>query len=456
MLTADAYKQTHHMMYPPGTEKVYMYTEARGIAPEAPKNANPVFFGLQYIMQKHLEGTVVTDEDLEEADKYCQALFGKPYFNREGFEYLIDEHNGKLPLKIRALPEGTRAGIHNAMFTVENTDPEVPWLPGFVESTLLRVWYPTTVATYSSEIRKNIQKRFNKTHDEHVDMTCMVNDFGVRGVSSLESSAIGGAAHMLSFRGTDNIPGMKLLADYYSAPPSTTGLSIGAAEHSTITSWENEKDAYENILDVFPSDVPVAIVSDSYDIDNAVTEIFGKTLKNKVMGRSAHIVIRPDSGDPVKMSLRVVRQLKAAFGGYTGKNGYFYLDRHVRVIYGDGINHITINKILDNLIANGFAPSNIVFGMGGALLQQQNRDVYAFANKCSAIKIDGHWRDVFKKPKYGNKESKKGRMKVVNQGGKLVTVDIKDPRKDEMETVFRDGNLVKYVTYKEIVDRMWE
>src|SRR3990167_8710885 len=207
---SDAYKETHWQQYPEGTRHVYSYFESRG-----GETLETVVFGLQYILKRHLEGVRVTRPMIDEAGAVLFGVFGTDYFNATGWEHILASHGGRLPLRIRAVPEGSVVGVRNVLMTVENTDPAVPWLTNFAETLLVRAWYPIAVCTQSYHIRKII--------DQFCDMTGSVrspfhlNDFGYRGVSSEESAAIGGAAHLVNFLGTDTLAGIVCARDYYGA-----------------------------------------------------------------------------------------------------------------------------------------------------------------------------------------------------------------------------------------------
>jgi len=226
-----------------------------------------------------------------------------------------------------------------------------------------------------------------------------LHDFGARGVSSFESSQIGGAAHLINFMGTDTLSSLSYIQDVYKTN-DIVGFSIPAAEHSTITSWgkNNEILAYKNMLDKFakPNSL-VAIVSDSYDILNAC-DMFGTTLKQQIIDSGATVIIRPDSGIPEEVVVSVLDRLGYHFGTTINSKGFKVLNHNVRVIQGDGITIDSIPKILENCKMNGWSLDNLALGMGGGLLQQVNRDTCSFAMKCSAIKIKGEWHDVYKSP----------------------------------------------------------
>jgi nicotinamide phosphoribosyltransferase len=278
---------------------------------------------------------------------------------------------------------------------VETTDPRLPWLATFIETALLRaIWYPATVATVSWQCRQIIAAGLGRTSDDPASqLPFKLHDFGARGVSSGESAALGGMAHLVNFMGTDTMEALLAARRYYGA--AMAGFSIPAAEHSTVTSWgrAREQQAYANMLDVFTG--TVAVVSDSYDLDAALTGIWGG-LARQGHGTQGHRG-GPDSGDPVETPLRTIRMLWDAFGGSRNAKGYRVLDSHVRVIQGDGMTPATIARLIARLIEEGFAIDNIAFGMGGGLLQQVNRDTLRFAMKANAMRdARGLWHDVAK------------------------------------------------------------
>lgn len=398
ILDVDSYKVGMFKQYPPGTKYVYSYIESRG-----GKFPHTLFLGLQAYIREYLEKPI-TQEQIDFAEKFWVAHSG--YFNREGWEYILNKHNGYLPLKVMALPEGGVYPTGTPLVTVVNTDPNVPWLTTWVETSMLRaVWYPTTVATQSFEIKRKILDYLERSGDP-TGIGFKLHDFGLRGVSSQESGALGAMSHLVNFMGTDTGIGLLAANRYYDADLHSTAFSIPAAEHSTITGWgrENEALAYENMVKQFSKEGSVyAVVSDSYDIFNAVDNIWGKQLADLVREKKGTLVIRPDSGDPLDVLPRLLTSLYKNFGGVKNDKGYIVLN-NVRLIWGDGISDLTISSILRFVVdVMGFSADNIAFGMGGALLQKVDRDTQKFAMKCSAIMVSeggefSGWVDVFKDP----------------------------------------------------------
>src|SRR5579872_1681480 len=249
LLRTDSYKITHWKQYPPHTQRVYSYMESRG-----GMFAETVFFGLQYYLKRYLTGPVFTGEDIDEAEAFCNAHFGqKGHFNRSGWEYILKEYGGRLPVEIKAIPEGAVIPTLNVMLTMENTDDRCAWLTNYLETLLLKIWYPITVCTLSREMKRTMYAFLDRSGDPGL-LPFKVHNFGYRGVSSEETAAIGGAAHLVNFMGTDTLAGIIMLRDYYGAK-GMSGFSIPAAEHSTITAWgkDHEGDAYENMLTQYPT-----------------------------------------------------------------------------------------------------------------------------------------------------------------------------------------------------------
>jgi nicotinamide phosphoribosyltransferase len=446
ILNTDSYKCSQFRQYPPGTEYVYSYIESRGGAWD-----RTVFFGLQAFLREYMT-TPVTMADIDAAERII-AAHGEP-FNREGWEYIVREHGGRLPVEIRALPEGTVIETRNVLVSIVNTDPACYWLTSYLETALLRaVWYPTTVATNSYHSKQIILRGLEETGDPAL-IDFKLHDFGARGVSSEESAALGGAAHLVNFMGTDTIAGVLAAMEYYDA--GVCGFSIPAMEHSTVTSWgrENEAQAYRNMLEVYgKSGALLAAVSDSYDIFNACETIWGGELLEAVRASGATVVIRPDSGNPAEVVTRCARILDTKFGHTVNSKGYRVLN-NVRIIQGDGIDAVSIRGILLSLEIAGYSADNVAFGQGGALLQQINRDTLKFAMKCSAAYINGVWVDVYKDPiTDSGKRSKRGRLQLVREpGGDYQTVTWSDSQTDRdlLQVVYRDGALLNQTRFDQV------
>lgn len=440
----DSYKCSHWKQYPAGTRHVFSFFESRG--GEFPET---MFFGLQYWLKAYLQGQVVTADKIGEAEEIVGAHIGPGVFNRAGWERILRVHDGRLPIEIRAVAEGSMIPTRNALMTAVNTDPELPWLTNYLETLLSQVWYPCTVGTRSRSMRRAILRNLQKTGTPAL-IDFKLHDFGFRGSTSVESSGIGGAAHLVNFQGTDTMSALMLLRRVYGA--KMAGFSIPAAEHSTITSWgrPNEVEAFRNMLTQFPTGL-VAVVSDSFDIYRACEELWGTQLREQVLARDGTLVVRPDSGDPLVVVPRVLEILGRKFGFTTNDKGYKVLDPHVRVIQGDGIDPVMLERILDTMVAAGWSGDNIAFGSGGGLLQKDTtRDTSKYAFKCSSVLVEGEsdWRDVLKDPVTDpGKKSKAGRLLLINDGTGYRTVAQDDAHplpegSNLLVPVFRDGNLL--------------
>lgn len=452
LLMADSYKYSHHLQFPDNVTYMHSYLEARE------KGQVVKFFGLQYYLKKYLSKPF-TLEDLEEAQAIITA-HGLP-FARENWMYILNEHKGYLPIRIRAVKEGSVIPGLNILMTIESTDPKAAWIVGYVETLIMKVWYPTTVCTLSYEIKQIIEKYLERTADTKEKLPFMLHDFGYRGASSEESAAIGGASHLVNFMGTDTVASLAFLRKYYHE--DMAGFSIPASEHSTMTAWgrENEKAAYENMINKFGKGDLFACVSDSWDFENAVGEIWSKELKAQVEAMNAQLVIRPDSGDAKENIAFALKKLDENFGSTVNQKGYKVL-KNVALIQGDGVCKNAISEILAMMEEMGYSSENIAFGMGGALLQGNaesslNRDTHKFAIKCSAIKLADKLVDVYKDPKGSTfKRSKKGRLDLIYKDGQYQTININDLNINEyakdsvLTTVYENGKIICEYDFAEV------
>lgn len=443
-LNTDSYKESHWLQYPPGTEQVEGYIESRGGLYD-----RTVFFGLQMFVQQYLAAPMSND-----AIDYARAFYAKHMpnspFDSAGWDIIKREYGGYLPIEINAVAEGEVVPTGNVLATITTTDARLPWVGQFAETAILRaVWYPTTVATQSWFIKSAIRSYMEKTADSLDSLDFRLHDFGARGASSLESAMIGGAAHLVAFQGSDTVPGIVMANEVYDS--DMAAFSVPAAEHSTITAWgqDGEVDAYRNMIRQFGKPgMPVAVVSDSYDLDQAIA-FWNTELRDEVKRSGAAVVIRPDSGHPPSIVLKTVEGLARGYG-FTVNSKQYKLLNQVRVIQGDGINRDSIVEILEVLTGAGWSAENVLFGMGGALLQKLNRDTQRFAMKASAARVNGEDRDVFKQPKTDmGKASKPGRLALMHnpEFGTWRTIrdgDGADPVEIRMlEPVYRDGEILR-------------
>jgi len=439
--TTDSYKLSHFAQYPPDATRASSYVEARG-----GRFAFARFFGLQALLKAYLLERV-TDVDVREMTELA-ASHGLP-FDCAGWRHVVDAHDGRLPLRIAAIPEGTDVPVGNVLARVENTCDYTWWLPSYVETLLLHVWYPTTVATVSALAHATIARALARTAEEpETKAAFMLHDFGARGVSSVESAALGGLAHLVTFRGTDTIAALVAARTWYGEPMA--GFSIPAMEHATVTAWgrDGEVDAFRAMLRAFGGPgTTLAMVVDSYDVDAAVDDLIGGNLRDEIVAAGGRVVVRPDSGDPTVVVPRVLRSLAASFGTARNAKGYDVLAPCVRVIQGDGMNLETIGTLYTAVERAGFSAENVAVGMGGGLLQKVDRDTLGFAMKLSALRVGGRWRDAYKAPKTdAGKISKRGRLALVAGEGpgsfETVRIERLGERTDLLRDVYCDGELL--------------
>ncbi len=454
----DSYKFSHWPLYPPGTVYNNSYLESRGSA-EGRNYTDSVFAGLQYIIKEYLSKPI-TMKDIERAERKTK-VHGVP-FNKDGWLRVLNKHNGYLPIRIRAVPEGTVIPLRNALMVVESTDPELAWLVSYVETMLERLWYPMVVATESREIKKVIYKYLSLTSDNADSLIdFMLQDFGSRGSTSAESAAIGAFAHAINFKGSDTYHALDFIEDYYHE--FCAFHSVPAGEHSTFSSWgkDRELDAYRNALNHYGKKGAIlSVVSDTWDIYNACQELWGKTLKQEVIDSGVALVIRPDSGKPIEVVLRCLELLGKTFGYTTNSKGYKVLNT-VKLLQGDGINRNMIEGICNAMMKEKWSIECMgCFGSGGALLQKHDRDSQKVAYKESFTINDFGAMDVYKEPVTDlNKASKKGRLDLI------IDEDTKDYRtvrladgvdvhpNSVMKTYYENGKILVDDTFEAIRER---
>jgi len=472
----DSYKFSHPDQYPAGTTRLMSHIFARGSVKG--KDGLPLFTkvqwaGMQLVIKEHLDRQL-THKQVDNLIAFQREhMFGLELDALEvALRAVVDDYNGYMPVRIRAIQEGLVVPIGQILATVETTveDARVIALTTYIETMLMRVWAPTTVATTSYHIKEIIYDGLLKSADDpDFEIPFKLHDFGSRGVSSMESAAFLGAAHMFNFQGSDTTVGVMAANIGYHSDMS--GRSIFATEHSTTTTFgrDGEEKFVEQVFDkVAKPGAIFATVADSYDIMHFVENITPK-FKKRLIESGATWVIRPDSGDPVETPVELVRRLSRIWGfTYNGK-GFKVLD-NVRVIQGDGIDINDVKAIVDALLAEKFSISNIAFGMGGGLLQKNNRDTLKFAMKACARYEDGQWIDVYKDPiiydaktwepiSSSFKKSMAGRLELVHNE---VTDDYKTVRIEEvndyvvqgykpmLETVWDSGELIRDMTMDQV------
>lgn len=475
----DGYKCDHRRQYPEGTNMVYSNFTAR--KSRIPEINSTVLFGLQYVVQKHLiddwnrnffgvEKNIAVEVYKRRIDNYL----GKDSIT---YDHIGDLHDlGYLPIKIKAVKEGTKVPINIPSLTMYNTKPEFFWLTNYLETILsCMLWKPITSATLANRYKQVFDKYAMETVGNTDFTPFQGHDFSFRGLSGLEDACSSGGAHLTSFVGTDTIPAIDWLEEYYGADSDNelVGCSVPATEHSVMCMGgaEDEIGTFRGLLELYPKGI-VSVVSDTWDFWKVVTEYL-PTLKPEIMARDGKLVIRPDSGDPVKICCGdpeaetewerkgAIECLWDTFGGtdnIIGPKGdaiecYRQLDSHIGLIYGDSITLERQEQILSKLKAKGFSSTNMVFGIGSYTYQYQTRDTFGFAMKATYGEVNGVGRNIFKDPatdKDKMKKSHKGLLRLNED----MTLDQEVSWDEEAggiyETVFEDGKLVRVQTLSEI------
>lgn len=487
-LTAiDFYKADHRRQYPDATEYVYSnFTPRSGkLAPVLETyDDKVVFFGLQGFIKQFLIETwndsffnQPKDKIVKAYKKRMDASLGADAIPVDHIEALHDL--GYLPIRIKALPEGSRVNMRVPMLTVINTKPDFFWLTNYLETCMSAgLWKSCATATIAYEYKKLLRDAAIKTGVDVSSIAIQAHDFSFRGMSGIHDAVQHGAGHLTSFIGTDTVAAIGYLENYYNAD-GVIGVSVPATEHSVMCmgTKQDEIETFRRLIeDLYPKGI-VSIVSDTWDFWKVITE-FTVDLKDKILTRQpndmglAKVVFRPDSGDPVKIicgdldAPKDSPQYKGAveclwdvFGGTETEYGYKVLHERVGLIYGDSITLERAKHILDGLSAKGFASNNIVLGIGSYTYQYMTRDSFGFAMKATWGQVDGEGRDIFKDPitDSGLKKSAKGLLRVEVEGDDFILYDQQTHQQEQaglLRTVFEDGDLLIEETLENIRYRL--
>lgn len=477
-LLTDYYKVGHVFQYPNNTTLVYSNLTPRKSRLDAVEEM--VFFGLQYFIKEYLI-TYFNEHFFSQPKEKVMAGYKRRIRTSIGdlptYHHIEQLHSlGYLPIEVKALPEGSLVPMKVPCITLVNTLPEFYWLTNFLETILSAItWQPCTSATIAYQYRKLLNRYAAETGMPADFVQWQGHDFSFRGMSSYESAVLSGMGHLLSFTGTDTIPAIDALEYYYGADAEQelVGGSVAATEHSVMCSGskDGELETFRRLItEVYPSGI-VSIVSDTWDLWKVCTEYL-TALKETVLQRNGKVVIRPDSGDPVKIICGdpegktenerkgVVELLWDVFGGTVTDEGYKLLDAHIGAIYGDSINLERADAICNGLKQKGFA-SQVVFGIGSFTYQYNTRDTFGLAMKATYVEIAGEGRAIFKNPVTddGTKKSATGLLQVVQQNGTYRlndNVSWEEEGKGELQTVFKNGKMVKECTLKEVRQRLME
>ncbi|MDF3340111.1 nicotinate phosphoribosyltransferase [Mycolicibacterium septicum] len=469
LMETDAYKLDHRRQYPDRTEVVYSNLTARGSRVAGVDWT--VFFGLQaYLVDLAARWQAFFDADIDEVCRaYEERVTDILGPNDVGSEHIRQLHGyGRLPLRFRALPEGTITPLGIPYLTVENTEPRFFWLTNYIETDLsAALWQPITSATTAWRNRCLLDERAEASGADPAAVNWQGHDFSARGMAGMGAASVSGAAHLLSFTGTDSLSSLGWIDRFYPGSPEGTvlGGSVPATEHSVMTANgpEGELATFERLLDLYPSGI-VSVVADSFDLWSALQ--FLSALRTKIMARDGKLVIRPDSGDPELILCGdpqapagspqrkgVVNLLAETFGTTENAAGYRELEPHVGVIYGDSINFERADAITTNLMRQGYVSTVPVFGFGSYTYQFVTRDTFSLAVKATWVQVDGRGRDIFKDPvtDSGTKRSARGRLAVLGgMDGSLALMQqatADQEANSRLRTVFEDGRLVGAATF---------
>lgn len=477
MLLADFYKISHRKMYPSGTTKVYSTWTPRGT--RIPSINEFVWFGLQAFIRRRLLGTFNQDFFAQNVDGICED-YARVVRHTLGDKnpdtsHIRELHSiGYLPLRIRGLDEGTVVPLRTPVMTIENTDPRCFWLTNYIETLMsCELWQASTSATIARQYRQLFEAYAIETVGDASFCGFQGHDFSMRGMGCLDASTLSGLGHLTSFVGTDTIPAILAAESLYGANVENelVGTSVPATEHS-IQCVYGDDDAYVKamITGAHPSGL-VSVVSDGYDFWDVINRVL-PALKREIEGRDGKLVIRPDSGDPVKIVCGdpeasaewerkgAIDRLWEIFGGTVSAQGYKCLAPCIGLIYGDAITFDRATRILQGLKSKGFASTNVVFGIGSFTYQYTTRDTFSMALKSTLAIRDGKEIQIFKTPKTddGTKNSQRGRVVVErDEFGKIVWRD-RLSLSDHVPTNllldrFVDGKAVNPTTFSDIRQR---
>lgn len=477
MLLSDTYKQTHFRMYPAGLTKLVSYWVPRR---SMLKNQNKmIFFGLQAFIEEYLIDyfnknffKLSEDEVVKQYTDSMDIQIGRLNYDLEG---IVALHSlGYLPLEIRALPEGTLVPMGVPCIEITNTDERFAWVTQWIECILqVELWKPCCHATIGHMYREIADYWYEKTTDGlPANMACA--DFGMRGMSCMDEAARCSASWLLSFNKTSTIPAINYIDKYYDADCKNYGIGIGAVstEHAVMgANFAIDGDEVTFIRrllnDLYPN-TSFSMVSDTYDYWNLVNNLL-PMVKDDVLKHKGKLLIRPDSGDIIDISVRTVEKLWEIFGGTVNNKGYKVLNPHIGIIYGDGCTLSNVNTIWKELEKRGFAANNIAYGVGAfcfsAIVEDGRmvvvtRDTFGIAMKATYGVIDGKKLMIFKDPKTDTshlKKSHKGCCRVYEENGELKCEDqLLDMADDTLlTTVFKNGKLTREDTFVTIRQRMY-
>ena len=475
MLLIDFYKAVHAEMLPQNITKSVSYFTPR--MSRVKRWDKVVMFGLQGFIKEYLIDyfndnffNIPLETVMSEYTRIMDNTLGKNAYNPKKIEKL---HNlGYLPIQIVALPEGTLVPMHVPMFGITNTHKDFAWLPQALESLIsAEMWHIMLAATVGYTYRQIVNEYYDKTCDDDVSRARALGAFDFRGEECLQSATKAGAGWLLSFLNTATVPAIPYLENYYlcDCAKEPVGFGSPSTEHSVMCSNfavdGDEITLLRRLLTEIYPNTSFSAVLDSYDYWNVIDNILPQ-LKPEIMAHNGCMLMRGDSGDCVEVVTKTVFKLWDIFGGTVNSKGYKVLDSHVKAIYGDSITVQRCEEIYHILMENGFACSNVALGVGSfsfqcieedGILKPFTRDTFSSCIKATYCEIDGTPTPIFKDPKDGGfKKSQKGCCVVYNSMEGLWYQDeyswlgASNSPYQLLETVFKDGKMVKEQTLSEV------
>ena len=480
LLLTDGYKTGHHQQYPKGTTLVYSNFTPRSNK-YAPSGCDKVMSFGQQMMARQIHESFEKDFFSRPKEEVCGeikrelSMYLNTDYDVSHFEALHDL--GYLPVKIKALPEGTLVPIKVPVLTIYNTHPDFYWVTNYLETIISNLlWKPMTSATIANQYRLVLEKWARKTNPSGIEFVdWQAHDFSMRGLDSIEATMSSGLGHLTSFLGTDSLPAIHGARRFYGETDFVAG-SVPATEHSVMCAGgkEDEVTTFKRLLDTYPSGI-LSVVSDTWDLWKVCTE-YVVTLKDEIMSRDGKLVIRPDSGNPADILCGtntlevqpyetvdenhpsykgVIELLWETFSGETNEQGYKVLDSHIGAIYGDSITLERAEEICRRLESKGFASTNVVFGVGSFTYQYNTRDTFGFAVKATYVEVDGVGREIFKDPitDDGTKKSATGLLQVTMEDGEYKLLDgqtWEGERDGKLRTIYKDGEFFNETTLTKI------
>lgn len=447
VIDTDFYKTTQSRMYSPDVTGIFSYAESRG--GEYPIG---ILFGLQAFIQEKLL-VPVTKADVDYADMILTGMGGFA-FDRTAWDIVVNEYGGLLPITIKAVKEGMKVPVHNAVVTVECTDKRLFSLVGYIETALLRaVWFPSTIASRVYQMRANINKLYAVYADSNASADFAFLDFSGRGVESQDASEIGSAAFLTSFVGTDTCAGVAYVYDNYGG--AITGYSVAASEHSVMCSYQqsNELASFTRIVNETPDGSIISVVSDTWNIYNAC-ELWN-SLAEVIQRKGLTLVVRPDSGEALEVLPRMLAILSKGFPRHRNDKGLYVFD-NLKILWGDGVDETNYLQLYGLMPKEGYGVEVLMLGSGGGLMQKVNRDTMKWAFKASAVIKNNSWVGIKKEPITDpGKKSKSGKLELIyhKKQKKYGTVDwslASQLGTPLLEVVYENGRLMREQTMAEI------